>query len=391
MKVVVAHNRYSSNQPSGENSVVEQELEALQKAGLEVLPFLRSSDEIAGFSATQRALLPLSPVYSRSAQRDLERLWQRHRPDVLHLHNPYPLLSPWVVRTAHRLGMAVVQTVHNFRHVCVSGVFFRDGQTCHDCAGLRWAAPAVQHGCYRGSRAQSAVMATTLAVHRSTWRQVERFVALTPLMADFLRGVGINDDQLAIKPNAVADPGRHADQGEGVLFAGRLTPEKGIDLLLEAWSRFPAGTLGELRIAGDGPLRQSVIEAAGRRSDVRYLGQLDAEALRQEMRRSALIAVPSRFEEICPMVAVEAMANSRPVLGSNRGGLPWLVGSAGWTVEPESEPMANALPAAVEAAPGLAQAARLRYQEQFEPERLTRRLIAIYEAAVNARRSRGRP
>lgn len=382
MKVIIAHNLYSSAQPSGENSVVEHEIRALRDEGVQVLPFLRSSDEIGRMSPAQRALLPLSPVYAARAQRELAELCRRERPDVMHLHNPYPLLSPWVIKTAHRHGVAVVQTVHNFRHVCVSGVYFRDGDTCRDCAGLAFAAPAIRHGCYRGSRAQSTVMATALAVHRRTWLGVDRFIALTPAMSSFLGGLGIPSERIVVKPNAVADPGPHSERGSGLLFAGRLAPEKGLEVLLRAWAAHPVGTLGELRIAGDGPLRGLMPS----RPDITFLGRLDADGLHAEMRRSASVVVPSLFDEICPMIAIEALANSRPVLGSDRGGLPWLVGAAGWIVPPTVDALSRALPHAARADPSLAGLARRSYEERFEPKALTKRLITIYdEASIAAR------
>ena len=175
MKVVIAHNRYVSANPSGENTVVDAEMVLLAEAGF-VLLFVRSSDEIAHLPPVRKAMLPVSPIYARPAQRESGALLARERPDVLHLHNPYLLLSPWVVRTAHA-HRVVVQTVHNFRHVCVAGVYFRDGHPCHDCLGKAVLYPAVQHACYRGSRAQSAVTATSLTAHRGTWRSVDRYTS----------------------------------------------------------------------------------------------------------------------------------------------------------------------------------------------------------------------
>lgn len=384
MKVIVAHNRYSSAQPSGENSVVEQEIAALRRAGVGVVPFLRSSDEIGRMPPARRALLPLYPIYAAQAQRELAELCERERPDVMHLHNPYPLLSPWVIKTARRQGVAVVHTVHNYRHVCVAGTYFRDGKPCHDCAGLSWPAPAIRHGCYRGSRAQSAAMAAALAVHRKTWSQVNRFVALSPAVATFLGTLGIPAERTALKPNAVPDPGPHDTFGRGLLFAGRLAPEKGVDVLLRAWDVHPVGALGELRIAGDGPLRGLVAGHAAARADVVYLGKLEPDALRDEMRRCAAVVVPSLCDEVCPMIAIEALANGRPVLASDRGGLPWLVGRAGWLVEPSAAALSQALTHAAAPPPYLARVARRSYEERFEPKTVTRHLISIYSQAAAA-------
>ncbi|MEU7571564.1 glycosyltransferase family 4 protein [Micromonospora sp. NPDC049240] len=412
MRIVVAHNRYREAQPSGENTIVDAEIAQLTAAGVEVLPFLRSSDEIPSMSKPAKALLPISPIWAPKAQHDLDRLLVEHRPDVLHLHNPYPLLSPWVVRTAHRRGVPVVQTVHNYRQVCSSGLYFRDGVICQDCRGRALGVPAIVHRCYRDSRAQSALMATTLAVHRPTWRSVDRFIALTTAVADHLRDYGIPDERIVVKPNAVPDPGTPAPVGDGFLFMGRLSPEKGLDLLLAAWRRHPVGALGPLRIAGDGELRPLAEAAAAERPDVRYLGQLDRQGVRAALADSAVVLATSTWHDVLPTVIIEALAAGRPVLGTALGGIPYLVGAdtprepagtgpaevataapgeghvplpvgvqrgeAGWVVAPEAAALATALPLAAAEASALAGAARTRYERTFHPDVITKRLIDVY-------------
>ncbi|WP_028569353.1 glycosyltransferase family 4 protein [Salinispora tropica] len=383
MKIVVAHNRYREAQPSGENTIVDAEIAQLTAAGVEVLPFLRSSDEIPSMPRSAKALLPISPIYAPRAQRELGRLLDEHRPDVLHLHNPYPLLSPWVVRTAHRYGVPVVQTVHNYRQVCSSGLYFRDGAICQDCRGRALGVPAIVHRCYRGSRAQSALMATTLAAHRGTWRSVDRFIALTTSIAEHLRDYGIPEQRIVVKPNAIPDPGVPAPLGTGFLFLGRLSPEKGLDLLLEAWRRHPDGSLGPLRVAGDGELRPLVEEAAAQRADVTFLGPLDRDGVHAALVASAVVLATSTWHDVLPTVIIEALAAGRPVLGTALGGIPFLVGAdtaepAGWVVPPNPAALADALPAAVAEAASRAPAARARYERTFHPDVVTRRLLDIY-------------
>lgn len=384
MKVVVAHNRYRAAQPSGENTIVDLEMAQLAAAGVEVLPFLRSSDEISAMPTTRKALLPISPIYAPGAQRDLSELIEEHRPDVLHLHNPYPLISPWVVRTAHRHGVPVVQTVHNYRQVCSSGLYFRDGQICQDCRGRALGVPAIVHRCYRGSRAQSALMATALAVHRPTWRSVDRYIALTSAVADHLRDYGIPADRIVVKPNAIPDPGPPAPPGEGFLYFGRLSPEKGLGLLLAAWRRHPEGSLGPLRIAGDGDLRAFAEAAAAERSDVQFLGPLDRAGVWAAIRRTAVVVVPPTWHDVLPTVVLEALAGGRPVLGTALGGIPYLVGvddpagAAGWVVPADPAALAAALPAARAGAAALAPAARSRYERTFHPDVVTGQLLGVY-------------
>ncbi|GID29048.1 glycosyltransferase family 4 protein [Paractinoplanes brasiliensis] len=383
MKVVVAHNRYREAMPSGENVIVDTEIAQLREAGVEVLPFQRSSDSIGDLPLAEKALLPLSPIYGRAAQRDLAELLTAERPDVLHLHNPYPLLSPWVVRTAHAYGVPVVQTVHNYRQVCSSGLYFRDGHNCQDCRGKLVGWPAVKHKCYRGSAAQSALMATTLAVHRPTWRSVDRFVALTDRIAAHLRDYGIPDDRIVVKPNGLPDPGEPTPSGDGFLYGARLSPEKGLGLLVEAWRRHPEGSLGTLRIAGDGELRPLAEQVAAERTDVEYLGILDREGMRKVRDASAVVIATPTWNDVLPTVILEAMAAGRPVLGTAVGGIPYLVGEdAGWVVAPEADALAPALVRARAEAAAVAPAARARYQRLFHPEVLTPKLIGIYQGLL---------
>jgi glycosyltransferase involved in cell wall biosynthesis len=378
LKIIVAHNRYASTSPSGENTIVDAEIGQLSAAGVEVVPFLRSSDEIGSLSAPRKALLAASPVYNRSSQRALGELIGAERPDLLHLHNPYPLLSPWVVRTAHHHKVPVIQTVHNYRQVCAPGLYFRDGHVCHDCRGRAFGLPAVRHACYRGSRPQSAIMATTLAVHRGTWRSVDRYIALTSAIADHLRDYGIPAVRISVRPNAIPDPGAAAGDGRGFLLASRLVPEKGLPLLLDAWTRHGEGELGTLRIAGDGPLRPVAEHAAATRSDVTYLGPLDRPGMAREIAAAACVIMPSTWHDPLPTIVLEALAAGRPVLGTTMGGIPYLVGDAGWIVEPTIDAMSAGLKTAHAAAATLTTAARQRYEQSFSPDVLVQKLIDIY-------------
>jgi glycosyltransferase involved in cell wall biosynthesis len=389
VKVVVAHNRYREAVPSGENVIVDTEIAQLTAAGVEVLPLLRSSDSIGDLPLAEKALLPLSPIYGRPAQQDLSALLTAHRPDVLHLHNPYPLLSPWVVRTAHAHGVPVVQTVHNYRQVCSSGLYFRDGHNCHDCRGKALGWPAVAHRCYRGSAAQSALMATALAVHRGTWKSVDRYLALTDKIAAHLRDYGIAENRIVVKPNGLPDPGAPAPLGDGFLYGGRLSPEKGLGLLLDAWRRHPDGALGPLRIAGDGDLRPLAERAAAERDDVTYLGSLDRAGMDAARRAAAVVVAVPTWDDVLPTVILEAMAAGRPVVGTAVGGIPYLIGvdlatpAAGWVVEPDPDALAAALPIARADAAAVAPAARNRYLSAFHPDVLTRRLIDVYDGLLS--------
>jgi glycosyltransferase involved in cell wall biosynthesis len=238
-------------------------------------------------------------------------------------------------------------------------------------------------------------MASALAVHRPTWRSVDRYIALTAGIAAHLADYGIPDDRITIKPNGVPDPfspevpGREGEPGSGFVFVGRLSPEKGLGLLLDAWQRHPDQSLGALRIAGDGELRPLAVAAAAQRVDVEYLGTLDSAGVRAAIQSAAVLVAPPTWHDVLPTVVIEALANARPVLGTALGGIPYLIGAAeqasaggvaGWLVEPDPAALAAALPIALAGAPALAACARARYESTFHPDLLTKQLIEIYEA-----------
>jgi glycosyltransferase involved in cell wall biosynthesis len=391
MKIIVAHNRYASGAPSGENVIVDAEIEQLRAAGVEVVPFIRESDDIRTLPAVQKVLLPASPIYNRWTARDLAAVLDRDGPDVLHLHNPYPLISPWVVRLAQRRGVPVVQTVHNYRQVCAPGTYFRAGGLCTDCRGKRVGWPAVKYACYRGSRPQSAIMAATLALHRRTWLGVDRYIALTERIAEHLRDFGVPAERITVKPNALADPGPPAalDPAGGFLYAARLVAEKGVPQLIDVWR----ADFGRLRIAGDGPMRAEVEAFAAGRPDVDYLGPLPRPEMLAAVAGAAAVIVASTWPDVLPTIGLEALAAGRPVLGTSLGGIPWLIGEAGWVVEPTRDGLAEGLATAAAdlADPGRAAAlsarARERYEREFTPDTLTRRLVDIYREVHESSRA----
>lgn len=387
MRVLVAHNMYRSGIPSGENAVVRQEIELLRNAGVEVTTLIRSSDELEDAGALAKVRAAGSAIHSRAGAASMRATIDSARPDVVHVHNVYPLLSPSIVRIAAAAGIPVVQTVHNYRHVCANATFFRAGEPCHQCRGRRFPFPALGHGCYRDSRLQTIPMAISLAANRSAWQGVTRFLALSPPIETFLRGLGVGADRIVIRPNFVADPGEYTGSGSGFLFAGRLSQEKGVGVLLDAWCRLPEGASGTLRIAGSGPLADQVRRVVDRRADVEFLGQLDRSDLYRTMRASGAVVLPSEWDEVCPMIALEAFANARPVLGTRVGGIPYLIGEgsggAGWVVDPTPAALAAGIRQAHRDAASASHAARQRFVERFSPDAGLASLLGVYEEAVD--------
>ena len=381
MKVLVAHNSYASSAPSGENLAVTAEVEGLKAAGVTVVPYFRSSDEIAGMRPLQRAGLAVRPFWSVKDARAIGALIDQEQPDLLHVHNVNPLLSPAIVRVARGSGVPVVHSVHNVRHVCVNGTFMRDGRPCHDCVGRSFALPAIVHACYRDSRSQTLVMTVAERAHRSTWHAVDRFLAPSSEVERYLcEDFGVPRARIRRQPHAVPDPGPPLPAGDDVVFVGRLSEEKGIRLLLDAWSqRVPDEH--RLVIVGAGPQEDDVRRAASQRPDISAAGLVSAAEVSAHIRQAAVVVVPSTGAEAFGRVAVEALAHGRPVVATNHGGLVDIVTpEVGWLVEPAAEALAIALASATaEDNTARMAAARSRYLEHYTPASVTSNLIATYE------------
>jgi glycosyltransferase involved in cell wall biosynthesis len=386
LKVLVVHNRYRSAMPSGENILVDTEVAMLRAAGVDVGTYLRESDDIEDFGPVARVGLAFRPVISVPDVRRFRDRLRAHRPDVVHLHNPYPLISPWVVRTAAAEGVPVVQSVHNLRHVCANGLGARDGRPCRDCIGSPVPWPAVVHRCYRDSRSQSTVMAAALAIHRSTWRRVDRFLVSNAEIGDGLVSLGVPRERVVFKANAVTDAGPPSSPaGCGFLFASRLSEEKGVRLLIDAWARSGLGAFTTLTVTGDGPLRPVVERVAGDPgSGVSYLGPVEPGVVAALGTRAAARVVPSLWFEGFPVAVVESFSRGRPVVATAVGHLRDLVtAEVGWSAEPTPAALARALVACAGDADGRqrrGRRARERYLQQWTPELVTAELVDTYRA-----------
>jgi glycosyltransferase involved in cell wall biosynthesis len=292
-----------------------------------------------------------------------------------------------VVREAHRFGVPVVQTVHNHRHSCVRGSYFRDGHPCHECQQKRLPWPAVVHGCYRDSRLQSAAMVTALTAHRGDQAAVDRYIALSEPIAESLSASGwVEPGRIVVRPNSVPDPGPTDPPGSGLLFVGRLTREKGVHLLLDAWRRTTKG-FTTLTFVGDGPAREAVETAAEQMgSGVLYAGRMDPAGVSTALRACAALVIPSIAPEALPLVVLEAFAHGRPVLATNSGGLTSVVGpSVGWLTTTSTADLAATLDlASVDNHEQLGSSARERYEREFAPHVVITRQIQIYSDVIAA-------
>lgn len=237
MHILQVHNYYRSEQPSGEDVVVDQERRLLEAAGHTLTQFAMHSDDIASYSSVQKALVPTRVVYSRSAGREFDRVLERVRPDVVHVHNTFPLISPAPLLRAKERGVPVVATMHNYRQVCAAATLTRDGATCTECVGGN-PLPGLVHGCYRGSRLATLPLTVSTGVHLAlrTWsRNVDTFIFMSRFVAGFFGAMRIPEDNIRIKPHSVPEPaGLRDGAGEYALYLGRLSQEKGPGPLIDA-------------------------------------------------------------------------------------------------------------------------------------------------------------
>lgn len=383
MKIAIAHNRYRSDAPSGENLMVDAEMGLLTTAGHTVVPFVRDSDELAAGTGT-RVRAGLGTVYAREAAIAFNKLCTVERPDVVHIHNVFPLISPYIIRIAKQRGIPVVQTVHNYRLTCVNGLHMRDGGRCDDCVGRRIPTPALVHGCYRGSRAQTVPMAASSVVHRGTWRSVDRFLALTRFMEDRLVRGGIRRQNIVIRPTWVPDRGHQPMEGSSLLYVGRLDRPKGVALLLAAWDAGGRDSGRTLQIAGDGPLRDEVQAFSRRDASVQYLGRLGPADVGKSMRDCAAVVVPSVVYEGFPLTVAEAFGQARPVLVTGGGSAASVVSpSIGWVSALDPIALAQTMNAVTQQdASDKGLAARRVYEEELSPKAALASLLKIYEDVI---------
>jgi glycosyltransferase involved in cell wall biosynthesis len=387
MRVLIVHNRYRSGLPSGENAVVDEEAGLLEDAGCEVHRLETSSDDIARWPLPKRIAVPARVVWSREGYRLTARAVADARPDVVHFHNTFPLLSPAALWAARRSGSPVVQTLHNFRPLCAGGSFYREGRICESCLG-RYPAQAVVHGCYRGSRAATIPVALKNTVHRAggTWsRCVDLFIAPSEFARRKYIEAGWPASKLVVKPNTARADAAGAPWTGTFTHLGRLGRPKGTDVLLAAWaSAFPDGG-ARLRLVGScDPSWDPAANVAG----VELTGAVDAPRALELLAGSRALVVPSRSYEVFPRVIVEAYALGVPVIASSVGPLPELVEHrrTGLLVPPDSpEELAAALrdlAASDDESRRLGRQARRAWEERYAPDITTARLISIYHAAA---------
>jgi len=392
LRILQVHESYSLGW-GGEDTVVELERRLLEERGHAVEQVRTSHGELRHAGPLRQLLEAPGFLWSRSSYRALARKIAEFAPDVVHVHNTFPQLSPSVFWAAHRAGVPVVHTLHNFRHVCANSLLLRDERPCHDCVG-RTPWPAVRYGCYAQSRARTAAIAATNFLHAKLglWRRVDAYIALNEFSREVFRSANFPEARLFVKANFVPlATVAAAPRKNQAVFVGSISRSKGVPLLLGAWSK-SALAPAKLLLIGDGLDREALASKYANRADVEWCGSLARAEVLDRIAASTILVFPSLAYENCPMAVLEALSVGTPVVAADhpslqtivrhqREGLLFRAGSAA--------SLASALETALHAPAEdwllWSNAARQAHAERYSEAANYPQLIAIYRAAIEGR------
>lgn len=383
--VLCAHNYYRAR--GGEDVAFEGEAELLAARGHQVLRFEVSSRAIVGLKGRGRAAM--DALWSRRTYREIGRMARTRGVAVAHFHNTFPLISPAAYAACRDAGLIVVQTLHNYRRMCPRATLFRAGRPCEACVG-RFPWPGILHRCYHDSIAETSMVAIAGWTHTHLARMtqdVDLYIALSQFSRrKFIEG-GLPEDRVVVRPNYVSrDPGGRVGTGDYALYVGRLSEEKGVRVLMDAWARLPDIPL---RIVGEGPLgtecRRRIAESGMR--NVTLVGRVDRESVWDQIKGARFVVCPSICYENFPMAVAEAFACGVPVVGSALGAIGELIepGITGITVNPgDGERLAVAVSdlwGHPQLSERMGDTARARYLSDSRADRAYTSLLEIYAHA----------
>jgi len=392
VRVLQLHNHHQSK--GGAMEVLAHEAQLLSAGGHQVDQYTLPAVETMGLSALRAGA---KAIWNLEASHEVSRRITAFEPDIVHVHTPFPLMSPAVFRAAAKAGVPTVTTLHSYRWSCIAATCFRDNAICEDCVGKRLKLAGVRHRCYHDSLGASAALTVSLTLHRQlgTLDEIDRFITLTGFAKRLLIRDGVPESQIVVKANSVPDPG-HAAQPRPtappyVAFIGRFIDVKGIQTLLDAWPRVQPGLT--LKIAGDGELRALVEARAAADSSIEYLGWRSEEEIGALMGGAQCVIVPSEWYEGLPLVILRSLSVGTPILVSNLENIcdEVVTDGAGITFEVGSPAsLAQALNSVLTEGPQW-QKRRARARESFvnrySPSGDLGRLTAIYDEVIAERPS----
>lgn len=380
LHIVFAHNRYLYR--GGEDESREQEMAILRAQGHVVSEYVVDNRDVPKGSYVSAGL---RSVWNRVEHERMRKHLRAERPDILKVDNYFPLLSPAIFDAARAEGVATVLSVRNYRLVCPAATLYRDGHVCTDCVGHRFATSAIRHGCYRDSSLQSAavVFSNVWGHLRGTWRNsIDQYVAVSRFVKEQLVEGGFPAEKITVKPNCIADTGVGDGSGNYALFVGRLTAEKGVRILLEAWKQI--GSRLPLKIIGDGPLEDEIWSALPQLPGVEYLGRRPIAEVCEYLGSATALIFPSEWMEPFGRAIIEAWSKGTPVIAADTPPMRDMVehGTTG-LLYPKGRPEAlaaavRALQADAEKLSSMRAQARERYLRDYSVERNYAAMMEIF-------------
>lgn len=379
MRILILHSRYLSGAVSGENRVVDDEARLLTDGGHQVDvwdPAPNSAHGLRLMGTAARA------IWSTEATARVRGLIRRSKAEIVHCHNLFPLLSPAVLRSASSEGAAVVMTLHNYRLLCLPATFIRDGRVCEDCLGRApW--PGVWHACYRDSTLGSAALAASLSLHNAlhTFDRVTEYLAVSRFVRRKYVEAGWPEDRIEVKSNFAWEYPKREGPGRYFLYLGRLSAEKGVATLLAAWRRSSA----RLLVVGDGPAARAL--RGGAPTNVEFRPTVSPAEVPALIREARALLLPSLGYEGQPRAILEAYSAGVPVLASDLGALPEVVGrDSGLLVAPgDADAWSDAIARLGDdrESERLGQGAWRLWRDRYSPERALQNLEVAYRRAVS--------
>jgi glycosyltransferase involved in cell wall biosynthesis len=390
LRILQVHNKYRPGW-GGEETVVALEAELLRSNGHEVDQVFAWTKELDVASALRLFAAGFGTVWSFRGYSMMKKAIARFSPDIVHVHNTFPLLSPSVFWAADRAGVPAVQTLHNYRLTCANSLLLREDLGCQECVGhFPW--PGLRHRCLGSSFSRTAAVTSMNVIHRwlGTFQtKVHAYIVLTAFSKEIQVRGGLPRERIHIKPNfSPATVMLRSPRLRRFVFAGSIAHFKGVHLLLEAWARL-ASAGHQLMMIGDGPDRAELEQRFAAHENIVWCGNQPREKVLDLISESRWLVLPSLAYENFPMSVLEALAAGTPVIVPNHGafaamvsdGVQGLQFSAG-----DADSLATTLQAALEASEGAwmqwSANARNKHLSEYSARSNYAQLMAIYEEAA---------
>ncbi len=387
-RVLQVYNEY--RRYGGEDVVVHLEAEMLRRRGHEVELLRVSTKELDQAGPLRLAAAGFGTVWSLRGYAAMKKAIASFTPDLIHVHNEFPLLSPSIFWACHRAAVPVVHTMHNYRFACANAVLMRHDRPCEDCVG-RFAWPALRHRCFGSSLPRTAAVAARNLVHHGLGtyaKKVHAYIVLTDFAKKLLVRAGLPEKRVFVKPNFQRVEERPIlPRAPRVVFAGWMYRFKGLHLLIQAWRNIsPAGY--QLLIVGEGPecdaLKQSCTQDAG----IVWCGPCSREKVMELVSASRYAVMPSLVYENFSMSVLEALSAGTPVIVPDHGSFPQIVSNGGEGLHfsaGDADSLENTLRAALAAPDSVwtqwSVSARNKFLREYAEPTNYAQLMAIYEKA----------